>query len=250
MRKLFALLILATLLPVSTVLADRYDEAVSPENRVEADLNRDQRRDPALVMRHVGIKPGSKILDIGAGDGYYTEIMSSLVGAEGKIYAQNPAVIYERFSDEGISKRLADNRLANVERWDDELTENGLADNSLDMVFSHLIYHDMFWIYAGQTDQINAEFLRALKPGGRLVIIDHAAPIGSRDLHAKTREGETHRIDEQFVTEILTAAGFELESESELLRNAADDRSKAFFSPELRGKKTDRFMHIYRKPAD
>lgn len=231
-----------------TAWADRYDEAVAAEARPENDLRRDALREPAAVLRELAIGDERHVLDAGTGGGYYAELLARVTGPESRVYAQNPQAIYDLFGDEGLRKRLADNRLPNVIRWDREMTALDLDDGSLDLVFFHLIYHDMYWIYPGRMAEVHAELMRVLRPGGRVVIIDHAAPIGSRDTHALKREGEIHRIDEDYVREVLEAAGFEFVSASDRLRNPEDDRTQAFFSADLRGKKTDRFMHVYRKP--
>ena len=60
--------------------------------------------------------------------------------------------------------------------------------------------------------------------------------------------GTLHRIDPAIVIEDMTAAGFELEGQSDLLRNPDDDHSKSVFDPELRGK-TDRFVMRFRNPG-
>jgi predicted methyltransferase len=56
-----------------------------------------------------------------------------------------------------------------------------------------------------------------------------------------------HRIDPAVVKQEVTAAGFKFEGESPLLRNAADDHTKAVFDPSLRGH-TDQFVYKFRKP--
>ncbi len=230
--------------------ADRYDDVVNNSARPAADVQRDDLREPATVLRKIGVEPGSRILDVGAGGGYYTELLAGLVGSEGEVLLQNPAELHKLFptikeSLEG--KRLADKRLPNVTLLDDEVIALSLKDNSVDMVFIHLFYHDLFWIHADQADVFNAEMKRVLKPGGRLVIIDHNAPAESGVTHALSRQGGTHRIEAAYVAQSLEKLGFKLSLDSGLLHNHNDDRSQAFFAESLRGKKTDRFFHIYTK---
>jgi predicted methyltransferase len=56
-----------------------------------------------------------------------------------------------------------------------------------------------------------------------------------------------HRIDPATVRADFERAGFELEAQSDLLANPADDHSKNVFDPAIRGK-TDRFLYKFRKP--
>lgn len=109
-------------------------------------------------------------------------------------------------------------------------------------------YHDLYYVdeaggwpaidAVGFLDQLHA----ALKQGGSLLIIDHAAPAGA----GKTVAGETHRIEEAFAKRDIESHGFRLEKTWDGYRNSADDLSKLVFDPEVRGK-TDRFTHLYRR---
>ena len=85
--------------------------------------------------------------------------------------------------------------------------------------------------------------VRALKPGGVLLVVDHSAKAGTGSADAQT----LHRIEEQFAIADFRKHGLDWEAAIPILRNEADDRSKNVFDPAIRGK-TDRFVHLYRKP--
>lgn len=69
-------------------------------------------------------------------------------------------------------------------------------------------------------------------------------PIGGR----RPADAQTlHRIDEQFAIVDFRKHGLQWEAAIPVLRNPADDRSRHVFDPAIRGK-TDRFVHLYRKP--
>ena len=117
----------------------------------------------------------------------------------------------------------------------------------LDAIFISQIYHDFFLTQLNiDVPALNRQMFEALRPGGVLIIIDHAAPDGA----AVGTDGATasHRIDQAQVARELTAAGFVLEEESQVLRNPADDRSMRVFEGDIRGR-TDQFVLRFRKPA-
>jgi predicted methyltransferase len=85
---------------------------------------------------------------------------------------------------------------------------------------------------------------KSLKPGGVFLIVDHAATAGS----GITAADSLHRIDIAAVKAEVEAAGFKLEAESPLLRDAADPHTASVFDPSIRGK-TDQFVLKFRKPG-
>jgi predicted methyltransferase len=84
---------------------------------------------------------------------------------------------------------------------------------------------------------------RMLKRGGTYVVIDHADAPGTGMTGTSTR----HRIDPAAVKTQVEAAGFRFVGQSPVLRNPADDHSKAVFDPAIRGK-TDQFVYKFKKP--
>jgi predicted methyltransferase len=116
----------------------------------------------------------------------------------------------------------------------------------LDLVWTSMNYHDMHDSFFGPADlaKVNKAIFDALKPGGIYVVMDHAAAPGSG-----LRDTETlHRIDPAAVKKEVTAAGFVLEAESDVLHNPADKHTAKVFDPAIRGK-TDKFLFRFRKPA-
>ena len=71
--------------------ADVYDAAVAHAGRSAADLKRDALDHPAEILRLSGIKPGMRVADVLAGDGYYSELASYVVGPKGKVFMINNA---------------------------------------------------------------------------------------------------------------------------------------------------------------
>src|SRR5882757_6215360 len=69
--------------------ADRYDAAVAHGGRSAADLKRDALDHPAEILRLTGIAPTMRVADVLAGDGYYSELLSYLVGPQGQVLSIN-----------------------------------------------------------------------------------------------------------------------------------------------------------------
>ena len=92
-------------------LADGYSEAVAHTGRPAGDLQRDLIDHPAEVLRLSGIRPRMTVADFLAGDGYYSELLSYLVGPKGRVYLLNNEA-YDKWSENQWQGRIE--RLPNV----------------------------------------------------------------------------------------------------------------------------------------
>lgn len=214
--------------------------ALENPDRPAEDKARDANRKPMDVLMFAGVKPGMTIVDTNSAGGYYTEILSHLVGPEGKVYAHNGAV-YWAFMEKKVPARFAE-RLGNVVPMNEDSEELDLPENSVDVVMSVLAYHDYFFNHSARAEPedmeaVLASIYKVLKPGGAFVVVDHEAPAGS----GPEMGDKLHRINSDFVKQQVTAAGFTIAGESDVLANPADDKSQSPFRPEIRGK-TDRFI--------
>ena len=226
--------------------ADRYDAAVAHPGRPAADLKRDPMDHPAEILRLAGIKPGMRIADVLAGDGYYSELLSYIVGPGGKVLMINNKE-FDDWSD-GLAARLEGNRLPNVEHSTVDLDHLNLAAASLDAVLLIKVYHDLYWVDSdGHWPKIDVngvltQLTRALKPGGVLLLVDHSAKAGTGRTDAST----LHRIDEAFAIKDFEAHGLKVVAKSDLLRKPEDPRDRISFKGPMLGK-TDRFVVVFRK---
>jgi predicted methyltransferase len=226
-----------------------YEAAVSHGARPDADRARDGARKPAQVLEFIGIVPGMTVLDMFSGGGYYTEILSHLVGDDGRVAAHSNKA-YVAFVGEEFEMRYLGGRLPNVEILMAENNELALNPGAFDAVMLVLSFHDLY--YAAPDDgwpafdvpALLAELHNGLRAGGVVGILDHYAAEGA----PPETGGTTHRIDPVIVIAAMTAAGFELDGQSDLLRNPTDDYEKVVFDPEVRGN-TDRFILRFRKPG-
>jgi predicted methyltransferase len=217
---------------------------IASADRPAEDVERDVGRKPGAVLEFLGVEPGMKALDLIAASGYYTEVLSAAVGPEGKVYSQNTEYVLqmrEGANEKALSKRLANGRLPNVERVDKAVSDSRLAPGSLDFAITALNFHD---IYNARGPEAAAAFLASvyavLVPGGVLGIVDHVGAAGADN-------DSLHRIDPALVAAAIEASPFELEGQSDVLKNPADDHTQGVFAAGLRGH-TDRFVMKLRKP--
>lgn len=234
--------------PIAQSDADRYQMAVYYNSeRPAEDRRSDVRRKPVELLRFAGVQPGMTVIDLCGGGGWFTELLAHVVGPTGRIIIVNPT-LFTDIAGEELTKRLQGNRLANVTRVDSTWTNMQIPEGA-DIIWLGLAYHD---IYVPRPDKpewqadpvsFHAQVLAALKPGGLLLVTDHAAPVGT----GKESAGTLHRIDEEFARRDFESAGFEFVSESDLLRNPADDYSKSIWAEGIMGN-TDQFVYLFRKP--
>jgi predicted methyltransferase len=226
---------------------DYIAKAVAAPERSAKDRERDARDKPAELLAFAGLQPGMKVADVFGGGGYWSEILVRAVGPEGSVTLVNNAP-YFNYGQEDLKARFGEGRLKEVKRRVVETADLDLGRDQYDLITIYLSYHDIYWVdEASGWPKINADrFVTqlhdALKPGGHLLVVDHAAKAGSGSAAAQ----DLHRIDEAFTKKDFLSHGFLLEKSWHGLRNSADDHTKGVFDAAIRGK-TDRFTHLYRK---
>ncbi len=200
----------------------------------------DAGRKPEEVLKFFGVKPGDKVADIIAARGYYTVILSQVVGEKGVVYTANNAYVKGLIKD-ALDERLKNPVFANVKHIDGEVDKLALpTDGSLDFVLIHLNYHDLV-LKNDNRAAMNKIIFNALKPGGVYGIVDHYAKDGSGTQFTES----LHRIDKALVVKEVTDAGFVLAKEGDILRHPEDPRTENVFKD--RGN-TDRFALRFEKP--
>jgi predicted methyltransferase len=194
------------------VHAQDYLALLAAPDRSAADRENDKRRDPVGMLNFIQPRAGMKILDMGAGGGYSTELMARAAGPTGMVYGQNPPDQFERARqafDERAKSPAMKNAVQDVRPFDDPVPP-GVHD--LDMVtFTYLPVDRAL---------MNKRLFDALKPGGILAIADYSARPGDDVSSGKS----LHRIDENIVKREVEAAGFKLVAEGDFLRHPEDKR--------------------------
>jgi ubiquinone/menaquinone biosynthesis C-methylase UbiE len=171
--------------PVSPIVSARFLDEDSRDRVGEAET----------VMRLAGIQPGMWVADVGAGEGYYTVRLAPLVGAQGRVLAQD--IVPE--TRDNLAQRVNRERLDNVAVKLGEPNDPKLPARSFDRVFLIHMYHEV---------QRPSEFLwylrPSLKPGGEVVVVDADRPTD--------RHGTPPRL---LICE-FAAVGYQLSSFDEL----------------------------------
>jgi predicted methyltransferase len=215
--------------------------AVADSARPAEDKQRDADRKPAETLAFAGVKPGKTVVEIAPGRGYYTRLLSAVVGPQGKVYAVTSPPKPDK-PPPPVQAIAADPHYGNLTVIMQPVADVKLPQG-VDVVWTSLNYHDFHNIPDVDVATINRDVFAALKSGGTYFVLDHAAEAGSG-----TRDTNTlHRIDEETVKKEVTAAGFKLVGESDILRNKSDPHTAKVFDPEIRGH-TDQFVLIFKKP--
>ncbi|XOV78960.1 MAG: class I SAM-dependent methyltransferase [Aestuariibacter sp.] len=224
------------------------EKSLTLESRTEQDRARDPQRKPEQVLALMGLKPGMTVLDINAGEGYYSEILSPLVGKSGKVIRHNDPTYTSFMNEESFQARYGDGRLSNIEHYHSKQDALDLEQNSVDAAIMALSFHDYFFKHESRGKKISdpaavaASIHHALKPGATLIVIDHVGqPDGSLDDWHKM-----HRIAPSLAEYVFISAGFKLVKEADILVNKDDPLTVSPFDPSIRGS-TNRFVHVYIK---
>ena len=138
---------------------------ISPAYSTEAE--RDRQGEAERVMNRLGVKPGMRVADIGAGDGYYTVRLAQRLGHGATIYAEDVSQPYL----DRLAARLTREGVAGVTLVHGTSADPRLPDQSFDLAILAHMYHEIEQPY---------EFLyrlyAALAPNGRVAIIDNDKP--------------------------------------------------------------------------
>jgi ubiquinone/menaquinone biosynthesis C-methylase UbiE len=126
-------------------------------------FGRDRSQQPEQVIAALGLQPGNRVADLGAGGGYFTFRFADAVGPDGLVYAIDidpDMVAY-------LKDRASEGGHRNVEAIEASAADPGLPAASVDLLFTCNTYH-----HIGERTEYFARAKAALRPGGRVAIID------------------------------------------------------------------------------
>ncbi|AOE50057.1 class I SAM-dependent methyltransferase [Kangiella sediminilitoris] len=203
-----------------------WEELLMSEHRSEKNKQRDQYRNPKETLEFFGIKPGMTVVEIAPGGGWYTEILSPLLGPQGKLYAAHfdpeSEVEYYRNSRKGFGEKIEANGevYQNVEitTFQPPKIFDIAPDGSADAVVTFRNVHN--WL-RGSRETVLESFKamhKALKPNGVLGVVEHRLPQSMKQ-DDKASSGYMHQ---KFIIDIAEEAGFKLVATSEINANPKD----------------------------
>ena len=214
-------------------------QSLMPEGRMPTRIAMPARK-PAETVAFAGVKPGMTIAELGPGRGYYTRIWPRRLAPRAR---SMPFVTSAQAARPGVLDEL--NALAaanpNIKVVTVEFATMTLPEKA-DLFWTTENYHDF---HNGPTADIAAldkAVFNNLKPGGIFYVEDHSAAAGA----GLAATSKFHRMDEAVAKTELTAAGFKLDGEGNLLRNPADN--KAGSNSESGHFASDRFMLRMKRP--
>ena len=216
--------------------------AVADPTRPKAEIRADAIRDPADTLAFSGVKPGMKVAELFPGGGYYTRMLSDIVGPRGRVFAIENAGWKSTIKvDQAM---VAEPGRSNVTLQVQPFGEFELP-TKVDLFWITQNYHDLHIAEYGAVElaDFNRRVFQALKPGGVYVIIDHEANPGTTEAQIAT----LHRIEKAEVIREVTAAGFRLVGEGTFLRRKGDDHTLPIFDAKVQGR-TDQYALRFVRP--
>jgi ubiquinone/menaquinone biosynthesis C-methylase UbiE len=157
------------------------------------------REEATLRMREeLRLKPGMKVCDMGAGNGYHTLPMAEAVGESGKVFAVDvqPEMI------EMLKERITAKKLTNIEPIVGLYHDPNLPPASCDLILLVDVYHEF-----SHPVQMLASMRKALRPGGMVVLVEFRAEDESVPIKPE------HKMTKAQITKELTANGYQLARE-------------------------------------
>jgi predicted methyltransferase len=157
------------------------------------------------ILAAAAIQPGMSVADIGAGTGLFTMMFAEAVKPGGRVYAID---ISQAFIDY-IRQTAQARKRANITAIVGDGIEVPLPEASVDLVFMSDVYHH--FEHPGQT---LASIRKALRPGGRMVVVDYERIPGV----TPPERIEHVRLDKQTTIKEIGSAGFRFVGEKKLMR--------------------------------
>lgn len=159
---------------VQTTINDDYVEQQNPE-RWAARFEREGREvfdHQAEILAVLGLREGMAVADVGAGTGLFTLAIAERVGPKGKVFA----VDVQAYFLDHIGQKARKAKLDNVELVRAKQDTVGLPAGAVDLVLMCDSYH-----HVEQPAAYLASLRAALRPGGRLVVVDYIAIEGQSE---------------------------------------------------------------------
>lgn len=246
MKKILTMLsctmLLGSMLLANSVFTHKeMTKIIKNTKRPEADIKLDAMRKPLKVLSFFNaVKAGDKVLDIDAGSGYYTVILSALVGNQGMVYAQEPNNAHGKKATKILEATIKKYNIKNIKIISENLSDLKFGVNNFNYINASLTLHDLI-NFNSKTKAIATlkNVHRMLKKGGVLGIVDHVGLDG-------VDNSKLHRASVKTMKADVTKAGFNFVASSNILANPKDNHKVIVFDPSIR-RHTDRMVLKFTK---
>jgi ubiquinone/menaquinone biosynthesis C-methylase UbiE len=187
--------VLRLLLLVTLIVSGLFMAQVQGEDQDAWEKRMNRLQPPDKVMDAMGVKPGMIIGEVGAGNGRYAVKMAERVGPTGKIYANDISLGKINY----LNRRCKRDGITNIETIQGTVTEPKLPKGKMDIVYLINTYHHL-----DKPVELMKNIIPALKPDGRLVLIEHETEKSGGDM-------DGHSTPKKTVLKQLHEAGYKLE---------------------------------------
>lgn len=215
-----------TLLHVNAAPQDAIAEAVADSSRSSEARLRDEYRNPQQTLRFFGVQPGTTVVEITPGGGWYSDILAALLKDNGKLIAahfhvdENTRGYYVK-SREKFAERVATDPAYSAVEMSTFHPVHATTITAPDSVDSILTFRNVHNWYMGGEQAMNdafSAFFRVLKSGGTLGVVEHRLPESAPDAMMKS----SGYMKQSVVVKAAEQAGFKLVASSEINANPMD----------------------------
>ena len=161
-----------------------------------ADVDKEARQIAELMK----VGAGSKVADLGAGDGEWSVALAAIVGERGKVFATE----VDQAKIDKIDRLLRNKKLDNVETVLGNQDSTGLQPGSVDGVLIRLVYH-----HFANPEKMHSDLKQALRPADRVAIVDFG-PENNYPHSSVPKFRKGHGVGAESVIAEMTATGFQL----------------------------------------
>ena len=218
-------------------------QAVADPARPAEGRAADPLRKPTETLAFSGVKPGMTVGEFYPGGGYFTRMISGVVGPSGHVYGlENQGWKGAVKANQDLFKECP--KCTNV-TMDARPFGTVAFPKPLDLAWVTQNYHDLKIAEYGKVDTVafDRAVFKALKPGGTYFILDHQGAAGMTD----EQIAKVHRINRDAVVKEVTSVGFKLVAEGKFLRRSGDDHTLSIFDKKIQGH-TDQYALKFLKP--
>jgi ubiquinone/menaquinone biosynthesis C-methylase UbiE len=152
------------------------------------------------IFEALGLREGITVCEVGAGDGELSIAAARSVGPNGRVYTSE-------LGDDRVKtlrQKVSEIALPQIVVVAGDPEKTNFPDAACDALFMRNVYH-----HFGEPARMNASIAAALKPGGRVAIVDFTPPDAEAPTPAERGKDGMHGVMSESVSRELKAAGFE-----------------------------------------